>query len=1124
MGSLDVLQAESTPCEGLELFTTLNDVLETRARTHTDRPLISYPKNEKDLVDYTGAELDQLTRRVAVHAAQALGEKGLKHDDRLDQRKLAVAIVGISSFEYYLTFLALQRLGITTVFISPRLADPGYIHLLKETGCNISIASGPSFTTLERLQKGGSLAEAFTLLPMIDSSFLNQECDTIDTSAFKPLCFGPAPGFTIHSGGTTGLPKPVPLAASAWLAQASDIVRRIPRVDTLSTLPLFHSFGLATLLRGLVSGTRLSLLNASRPVTAANVIKCLNTTSSDALVTVPYILKFLVEADGGLERLGALRQVINAGSAIPDDLGDKVVTAGGNIFHLYGQTECGALMEPPSDRWLWSWVTPLPHAKPYLQFEPESSSASQDLYHLVIKPGLKQKVLSDRPDGSYGTKDLFQRHPTIPDLWKFAARKDDIIVMLNGEKADPIPVEDAVKFNPEVATAVAFGAGQEALGLVVIKSHSSATLDHAEFLESISPSIDLGNSRVPAYARIARDMVIVKEAGTPFPATDKGTVIRSAFLKEMSGDIEKLYADRSASKLKSTSLRPMSHDEVLSIISEIVKDELRSKSAHDTSASEQEAVDETTSLDDISIDADLFNLGVDSLQASNIRSRIQRQIDLRGVSLATNVVFDYPTVALLGDHVMRLHLGNNVHSEQTDLEQLARAMVERYSNFETTEAGAQAVNAPTKEKTVVSSTQLLTSLSLLPSEQRLTKARWHAILQLLTGATGQIGAHLLFSLLSHPDVKSVLCLVRAQNSKDGLARLHMALSDAGLLSELSTPQLKKIVACPGDLSDPDGCVSPSDPVYSRILNSVTTIIHNAWPVNFNLSFQSFEAQAIRPTHYLINLAMRSNLRPKPTLTFVSSISTVLNAPDPEVLEKPYPWECVGPMGYGQSKWVAEEILAAAASGNHGLGSVRVARLGQVVGDTKLGRWKASEAYPAIAQSALTVGALPLIEVASDGLVHDEHFWLPVDVAGAVIADVALCEGGERDDPSGPVSYFNVSSAVPMRWNSEFAPAVKESLAQYGIPCELVPQREWLRRLEESDPDVIRNPPRKLLDFFRGRYGRVEEDGRPVLSEPALAITKRSIESPWAGDRNEWAGLFAKCVRYWAAECWNRPTA
>lgn len=368
-----------------------------------------------------------------------------------------------------------------------------------------------------------------------------------------------------------------------------------------------------------------------------------------------------------------------------------------------------------------------------------------------------------------------------------------------------------------------------------------------------------------------------------------------------------------------------------------------------------------------------------------------------------------------------------------------------------------------------------------------------------------------------------MCLVRAQNPQDGIKRLNGALSDVGRLEELSATQLEKLVACPGDLSDPNGCFLPSDPVYSRILNTVTHIIHNAWPVNFNLSFQSFEAQAIRPTHHLINLALRSNLQPNPAFTFVSSIATVLNTGS-EVLEQPYPWECVGPMGYGQSKWVAEEILARAAAADHGLEPVRVARLGQVVGDTRLGHWKTSEAYPAIVQSVLTVGALPLIEAASDGVVHDEHYWLPADVAGAAIADVALCDDDVRDSQSAPVSYFNVSSKVPMKWNNDFAPVVKESLAQYDIPCELVPQREWLRRLEESDPDVARNPPRKLLDFFRGRYGRVEAEGQPLLSEPALAISKTHRASPWVADRHEWAGLFEKCVRYWVAECWNRTTA
>jgi thioester reductase-like protein len=366
-----------------------------------------------------------------------------------------------------------------------------------------------------------------------------------------------------------------------------------------------------------------------------------------------------------------------------------------------------------------------------------------------------------------------------------------------------------------------------------------------------------------------------------------------------------------------------------------------------------------------------------------------------------------------------------------------------------------------------------------------------------------------------------------------MTRVHTALGDAGLLGDLSEMQLDKIEAFPGDLSsDTDGgCLSPGHHVHSRIINSVTHIIHNAWPVNFNLSLQSFEARAIRPTHRFISLALASNLRPRPIFTFVSSIATVINTRS-KVLEKPYPWEYVGPMGYGQSKWVAEEILGAAAAATREDGPcsvrVRVARVGQVVGDTRLGRWKPSEAYPTVVQSALTIGALPLIEAApSDGVVHNEHFWLPADVAGAAIADVALChiDDGHGSNHSGLVAYFNLSSAVPIRWNSEFALAVKELLARYGdIHCELVPQREWLRRLEESDPDVMRNPPRKLLDFFRKRYGEVEVDGRPVLSEPALDITQTCRVSPRVADRHEWAGLFAKCVKYWVAECWNRRAA
>lgn len=602
---------------------------------------------------------------------------------------LIVALVGISSLEYYITFLALQRLGITTMFISPRLADQGHCHLLNKTGCSIAIASGSSYVTFERIRTGtDSLVSGLALVAMIDRHFIKSSLagekdvyNSIDLAFFNA---GYDHGFIIHSGGTTGLPKPVPLKVSAWLLQAHRMVRRNPPADTLSTLPLFHSFGLVTLLRGLVGGTRVSILNAARPVTAQIIQDSLDLTNSQALVTVPYTMKCVAEADGGLQRLGQLQEVINAGSAVPDELGDKVVAAGTNIFHFYGQTECGALMEPPEDRLLWNWVTPLPHAAPYLRFEPEGCS-DQNLYHLFVLPGLKQKVFSDQPDGSYATKDLFQRHPTDSRLWKFVARKDDIIVLVNGEKADPIPIEDAVMTNPNVKVAVAFGAGHESLGLIVIKSDNGSRLPDEDFLQSIAPNIELGNSRVPAFAKLSDDLVILKDKDTQYPATDKSTVIRPLFLKMFEKDIERAFSARQGRAWGSQGSGNMVSDsEIMAIISHAVQDELCLKiQAGNHTANQPSRPIEFSSK------TDFFDLGLDSLQASNIRSRLLREVNLFGGNLAINVVIDHPNVDLLTQHVVQVRSRSSKVSVDVNAEVLAQEMLEKYSHFESTRSGTQ---------------------------------------------------------------------------------------------------------------------------------------------------------------------------------------------------------------------------------------------------------------------------------------------------------------------------------------------------------------------------------------------------------------------------------------------------
>ncbi|KAK8247466.1 hypothetical protein HDK90DRAFT_43216 [Phyllosticta capitalensis] len=1023
----------------LQPLVTMDQVINRRAKTHDQSPLLSYA-GETDFAQYTGADIERLSR----YAANAYME--ILSDVSKESAK-TVAMVGISNMEYYITFLALQRVGITAMLISPRLPDQGFTHLLQKTGCRVAIASKGARNSLERACKSADLD--VSILPMLDvEDFANSTFINRFGGPLKPIDTSDQQGFIIHSGGTTGLPKPVRLFAKAWLLQAANVAGRMPQVETLTTLPLFHSFGVATLLRSLVNGKCLSIMNATRPITASTVLSGLEKTSSEALVTVPYILKFFTEIEGGVERLAQLRQVISAGSAIPDDLGNQISDAGARIYHLYGQTESGALMEACQDQW--NWVTPLPSAKPFLRFEP----VGDDIYHLIVLPGLPTKVLSEREDGSYPTKDLFQKHPTDPQKWKFVARQDDIIVLVNGEKADPIPLEDAVKKHSNVRAAVVFGAQKDSLGMIIVPSQKAADLglSASAVVDSVLPELALGNSRVPAYARISPEAVIVTAADVQLPMTDKATIIRSRFLKQFEEDIDRYYTMKETS---GSGIKAKEPAEVCEFVRQVITEQLD--------------LDEQK-MSEFTDGSDLFSLGMDSLQATNVRSRVLKRVELNGQSLATNVVFDHPTVELLTSHLLERQAGRG--QEVREPREVALQMICQYSDFVEPQVG----NLSAEGECV-----------------------------LLTGATGSIGAHILSSLILRENVSRVVCPVRADDDQSALRRVESALRKMRLLSNLSALHMEKITALSSNLSDGHLGLSPS--TYDSLLTSVTSIIHNAWPVNFNMNLQSFEQAGTRSTYNLLNLALRSHLQQKPTVVFISSLAAVLQATPLPIPERRHGWDGVAAMGYGQSKWVAEEICVAAAE-KTGL-NTRVVRIGQVAGDTQHGIWSATEAFPSTVQCALTIGALPVVEGADE-----ELSWLPVDKTAATVVDLSLLDRADAGAVSAVprFSLFHVANPCLLRWNQDFLPALKRQ----GLQFEALPQREWVQRLE-ANPDVSRNPAYKLVDFFKQKYGQVSESS----VQPTLDVTlTRQLSPSLREEARIDDGLVGRFLKYWVEEGWT----
>lgn len=302
----------------------------------------------------------------------------------------------------------------------------------------------------------------------------------------------------------------------------------------------------------------------------------------------------------------------------------------------------------------WDFLRPTGAVKNFLRFEEHSPG----IFELICLDGWPSKVMSNRPDGSYATKDLFLRHPQM-EAYKYYARLDDTIVLVNGEKVNPLDMEGRVRQHDVVSEAVVFGAGRANIGLAVIRAPNADGLSSEDIIERIWPTVENAHEAMPAYGQLSKSMVKVLPANTNYPRTDKGTVIRQAFYKIFGQLIEEAYEKEEAA----TGSLTLSETELKVFIREQLQKILPAKA--------------TTILTN---DADFFGLGMDSLQATQLRSALMKTLNTNGHPLGINVAFEYPTVNALTCHLNSLVSGAT--SGGVSVEEQMRALISKYGQFE----------------------------------------------------------------------------------------------------------------------------------------------------------------------------------------------------------------------------------------------------------------------------------------------------------------------------------------------------------------------------------------------------------------------------------------------------------
>ncbi|OAQ66822.1 hybrid PKS/NRPS enzyme [Pochonia chlamydosporia 170] len=341
---------------------------------------------------------------------------------------------------------------------------------------------------------------------------------------------------------------------------------------------------------------------------------------------------------------------------------------------------------------------------------------------------------------------------------------------------------------------------------------------------------------------------------------------------------------------------------------------------------------------------------------------------------------------------------------------------------------------------------------------------------LVTGATGSLGSHIVSGAAQMPRVTKVICLNRL-GSIDAVTRQEEAFHLRGIEFE---PMVKtKLQILESDSSKPLLGL-PSD-TYNALVQSVTHIVHNAWPMSLTRTTKAYESQ-FQVMRNLIDLAGEcTSLRPSSfrfSFQFISSIGAVGYYPlwtgrslAPEL---PTTADTALPVGYADAKIVCERMLEETLRRfPHKFRGMGV-RIAQITGSRTNGYWNPMEHFSFFVKSSRFLRSLPNLQ----GTLS----WSPVnDVAGSLL-DLLM-----SDEPSYPI--YHIENPARQPWPE----MIKLLASELDVPSEnIVPYDEWLERVRSCEAPMSDNPAKQLMSFWETHFLRMS-------TGPLVLDTKHSRE-------------------------------
>jgi thioester reductase-like protein len=283
---------------------------------------------------------------------------------------------------------------------------------------------------------------------------------------------------------------------------------------------------------------------------------------------------------------------------------------------------------------------------------------------------------------------------------------------------------------------------------------------------------------------------------------------------------------------------------------------------------------------------------------------------------------------------------------------------------------------------------------------------------LLTGASGFLGAHLLYELY-HRTSATIYCLVRARDSHEAQRRLQT--NCARYFAQTFDPE--RVRPLVGDLAQPALGLTPQ--IYTTLAQDTDLIIHNAAQLHHLAPYAQLKASNVQSTVAMLQLA--TTARPK-WIHYVSTLVAAVDRDQDGGLLEDFPQAAPVDLasGYAQSKWVSEKLLAEAARRGFG---VTIFRPGFISGRSDTGVWPAENDHLLrVLKGCVQMGYAPDSDLALD--------MAPVDFVSAAVVRMALSD-------SIPGSVFNLTNPHAVPWATLLG-----WLQDCGYTTQMVPNAVW----------------------------------------------------------------------------------